>query len=132
MTWTTAIPDGSVNFDFANGEAELRFRNVPVFDAFTVRNSLDGDRPLGPPVSAMVDSLDIRWSGVTRTTTFRSSDPRDMFAGAFNETGATISVAVTTPARTGHGFHFVSDPAATSTSTFAQIGMESSGRLEVT
>ncbi len=129
VLWVTALPDDSVEVEFGEGEAELRLRNVPIFDAFTVPNSLDGDRPMGPPVSARIDSMDIRWSGVTRTTTFHSTDPRDMFAGTFKETAARIAVTATTPRHTGHGFHFESDPASTSSSAFAQIGMERSGRL---
>lgn len=127
--WLTAVPEDSVEFEFGEGEAELRLRNVPVFDVFTVRNSLDGDRPDGSPiVSARIDSLDLRWSGVTRTTTFASTDPKDMFAGTFKVTGAHITVTATTPRDTGHGFRFESD-ASTGTAEFAQIGMERSGRL---
>ena len=129
MIWANAIPENSVDFDFDEGEAELRLRNVDVFDTFTVPNSLNQDRPKGPPVSAMIDSLDIRWSGVTRTTSFASTDPRDMFAGDFEETAARIAVTATTPRQTGHGFRFVSDPASTSSSNFAQIGNERSGKL---
>ncbi len=130
VMWATAIPNGAVDFEFGEGEASLSLRNVSVFDAFTVPNSLDPSRPAGgPPVSARIDSLEMRWSGVTRTTSFASTDPQEHFAGSFKETGATITVAVTTPARTGHGFRFVSDPASTSSSNFAQIGKERSGKL---
>jgi hypothetical protein len=129
VLWVTAVPWDSVQFEFGDGEAALRLRNVPVFDAFTVPNSLDGNRPAGsPPVSARIDALDLRWSGVTRTTTFHSTDAKDMFAGTFKETGSRITVTATTPRETGHGFRFVSD-ANTGTSGFAQIGMEQSGRL---
>lgn len=127
VLWATAVPNESVEVEFGEGEADLRLRNVPVFDAFTVPNSLDGSRPMGPPVSAFV-SLHIHWSGVTRTATFHSTDPKDMFAGTFKETGSTITVTATTPKQTGHGFRFVSNP-NTGTSGFAQIGMERSGRL---
>lgn len=126
--WTTAVPENSVEFEFGEGEADLRLRHIPVFDVFTVPNSLDGSRPNGPPVSAVLESLHIHWSGVTRTTTFSSTDPRDMFAGTFKETSSRITVTATTPRETGHGFRFVSDP-NTGTSGFAQIGMERSGRL---
>ena len=127
--WTTAVPWDSVQFEFGEGEAELRLTNVPVFDVFTVNNSLDGDRPDGSPiVSARIDSAVVRWSGVTRTTTFHSTDPKDMFAGTFKETGSTITVTATTPPDTHHGFRFVSE-SNTGTSNYAQIGMERSGRL---
>lgn len=126
--WVTAVPMDSVEVDFDEGEAELEAKDVPVFDVFTVANSLDGDRPKGAPVSARIDSLKLHWSGVTRTTTFHSTDPKDMFAGTFKETGARITVTATTPRQTGHGFRFVSDP-NTGTREFAQIGRERSGRL---
>jgi hypothetical protein len=126
--WTTAVPEGSVEVEFGEGEAMLRLRNLPIFDTFTVPNSLDGSRPLGHPVSAVLNLFEIRWSGVTRTTTFQSSDPKDMFAGTFKETGSHITVTATTPRQTGHGFRFVSD-SNTGTSAFSQIGMERSGLL---
>lgn len=126
--WTTAVPWDSVEFDFEEGKAQLRLRNIPVFDVFIVPNSLDGDRPRGAPVSARIDTLDLRWSGVTRTTSFTSTDPRDMFAGTFKETGAHITVTATTPRATGHGFRFVSDP-NTGATEYAQIGIHRSGRL---
>jgi hypothetical protein len=128
--WATAIPNGAVEFEFSEGEASLSMRNVDVFDAFTVPNSVDQSRPFGaPPVSAKINSMTITWSGVIRTTTFTSTDPQERFAGSFKETDSHISVTVTTPTSTGHGFRFVSDEASTSSSNFAQIGMERNGHF---
>ncbi len=105
-------------------------RNVAVFDAFTVPNSIDQSRPFGtPPVSAKINSMTITWSGVTRTTMFTSTDPQERFAGTFKETDSRITVTVTTPTSTAHGFRFVSDQASTSTSNFAQMGMERNGHF---
>ncbi len=128
--WATALPDGAVEFEFGEGEASLSMRNVDVFDAFTVPNSIDQSRPFGaPPVSAKINSMKITWSGVTRTTTFTSTDPEERFAGTFKETASRISVTVTTPTSTGHGFRFESAQASTSTSNFAQIGVERNGHF---
>jgi hypothetical protein len=100
-------------------------RNVcSVLDTFTVENSLTPTRPLGNPVSALIESLDIEWSGVTRSV-LGFSDPVNQFAGDFFETSASIRLAVRTLASTGHGFRFVSS--ATTTVNFAQFGRERNG-----
>ena len=103
----------------------LDITDVPVLDAFTIPNSF-ARNPV--PVPAVIDSLRIEWSGITKTTQFSSADPDDMFAGYFLENSATIAVSVTTPpSGTLDGFHFDSDPASTTISHFAQIGHEQNG-----
>ena len=100
-------------------------RNIcSVFDAFAVSNSLDPTHPLGNVVSAVIDSLDMRWSGVTRSIP-GFSDPVNQFSGDFFETSASINVTATTKKSTGHGFRFVSS--ATTKVNFAQIGRETNG-----
>ena len=125
VVWATPIPEGSARADLDAGRAELHVRNIcSVFDVFTIPNSLDATRPLGNIVSAVIDSLDMEWSGVTRSIVgFR--DPVNQFSGDFFETSATIKVTVTTRKSTGHGFRFVSS--ATTTVDFAQIGRETNG-----
>ena len=125
LTWLTAIPDGSARVDLSNGEGSLHVRNICVLDAFTVANSLTASRPLGNPVAAIMESLDIAWAGIHRRVSF--SDAPDKFAGDYVETSATIEVVVTTLASTGHGFRFVSDAAQTTITHFAQIGFEHNG-----
>jgi hypothetical protein len=71
----------------------------------------------------------MHWSGVKRRISFTSTDPDDRFAGDFIENTATIEVDVVTLPSTGHGFRFVSDPAGTTVSNFAQIGRERNGKL---
>jgi len=132
VMWTTEIPESSVDFDIHEEAASLRVKNVIVFDAFTVPNSLDTRHPLGK-VHA-IDSLRMEWRG----TTFRRShtDCVDAFRGDYFEDVATIEVIATTPPTPAqacgpstprHGFRFVSDPAHTSVSHFAQIGREHNG-----
>jgi hypothetical protein len=131
--WTTEIPESSVDFDFDEGEASLHLKNVLVFDAFTVPNSLDTHHPMGK-VHAIINSLRMEWRG----TTFRRShsDCTDAFRGNYLENTATIEVVVTTPPGQAtacptlparNGFRFVSDSAHTSVSHFAQIGREHNG-----
>ncbi len=62
-----------------------------------------------------------------RKTTFRFSNSTEKFAGDFVENSATIEVTVTTLTSTGHGFRFVSNPANTTVSHFAQIAQERNG-----
>ena len=127
MQWTDAIPDDSVRVRFDESEAQLRLRNLCVLDTFTTGNSLDSTHPLGNPVAGIINSLRLRWSGISRRTSFTSTDPEDRFTGDFIENSATIEVDVTTLASTGHGFQFVSDPPDTTVSHFAQIGRERNG-----
>jgi hypothetical protein len=79
---------------------------------------------LGNVVGAVVESLDIKWSGVTRSV-LGFSDSVNQFAGDFFETSASIQVAVHTDLSTGHGFRFVST--ATTTVNFAQFAREHNG-----
>jgi hypothetical protein len=125
VTWVTPIPEGGARSDLDDGTAELHVRNIcAVFDAFSVANSLDPTHPLGNVVSAVIDSLDLKWGGVTRSI-IGFSDPVNQFSGDFFETSASIHVSVTTKKSTGHGFRFVSS--ATTKVNFAQVGRETNG-----
>ena len=125
VMWVTPIPEGGAKSDLDAGTAELHVRNVcSVFDAFSVANSLTPTHPLGNIVSAVIDSLDMQWSGVTRSI-IGFGDPVNQFSGDFFETSATIAVTATTKKSTGHGFRFVSS--ATTKVNFAQIGRETNG-----
>jgi hypothetical protein len=112
--------------DLVGGTARLQANNIcAVFDAFTVGNSFSPNRPLGF-ASGKIDSVDIKWSGVTKNF-IGVHDAVNHFAGDFFQIGnVTIAVTATTPVSSGHGFQFVSDPAST-TVNFAQIGSERNG-----
>ena len=125
VTWIAAVPFGSAQVNLDRGEASLRARNIGVLDAFTVANSLTVTRPLGNPVAAQIESLDVKWSGIFRRVAY--SSPVEKFAGTFVENAATIEVTMTTLASTGHGFRFVSDPGSTTINFFSQIGQEHNG-----
>ncbi|PYQ33222.1 MAG: hypothetical protein DMF57_10215 [Acidobacteria bacterium] len=130
--WSTPIPNGSAKVNLKKGTASLSVKDALVFDAFTVPNSLDTAHPLGK-VNAIIDSLRMEW-----TTAFTKSwtDCADGFQGDFFEGKATIEVTATTPTVPAttcppnpgrNGFRFVSNPATTSISHFAQIGSERNG-----
>jgi hypothetical protein len=124
--WTIPVPEDAGEVDLDDGTAEFHAENIcAVFDAFTVPNSLSPDRPLGF-VSGRIDSVDIKWSGVTKSF-LGIHDAANHFMGNFFQIGnVTIAVTATTPKSTGHGFRFVSDP-ATTTVNYAQIGSERNG-----
>jgi hypothetical protein len=125
VLWGTPYPVGSGKVDTDRGTAELRVRNIcSVFDVFTVANSFDPMHALGI-FSAIINSMEIKWSGVTRSV-LGFSDATNKFRGDFFECSATIAVSATTPKETGHGFHFESDAAKTHTN-FAQFGTEHNG-----
>ena len=127
VVWVAAVSNGSAHVDLDRGEASFRARNIGVLDAFTVENSLTPARTLGNPVAAQIDSLEIKWSGIFRRVAFSSS--AEKFAGNYVENAVTIEVTMTTLGSTGHGFRFVSNPASTTLSHFAQIGRERNGKF---
>ena len=86
--------------------------------------SLDPTHPLGNIASAVIESLEMRWSGVTRSI-MGFSDSMNRFSGDFFESSATINVTARTLTSTGHGFRFVSS--ATTKVNFAQFGRETNG-----
>ena len=122
LFWTIPIPEDSIDIHLGKGAAVLEAANVPLFDAFTVANSFSKAVPRVPAAI----SLRIEWSGITKTLQF--SDATDQFAGYFLENSATIEVTATTPPSGAlHGFLFVSDPASTTISNFAQVGHDHNG-----
>lgn len=129
--WAAHLPEGSAHVDLDSGMASLHVQNLCVYDAFTVPNSVQGvDRTVNQ-VKGIINSLDMRWSGILKRDT--AHEPINQMRGSFVENTATIAVTATTPITfvtalsNGHGFQFVSDPASTSVSNFAQIGHERNG-----
>jgi hypothetical protein len=125
VVWVVPYPAGAGQVDTKAKTARLNVHHVcSVFDVFTVPNSFDPAHALGI-FSAVIESMQIEWSGVTRSMV-GFSDPVNRFRGDFYECSATIAVSATTPKETGHGFHFESDPSTTET-IFAQFGTERNG-----
>ena len=130
--WVAPIAEGSVDVDLDAGSASLQVENLCVYDAFTVPNSIMGvNRPVNQ-VKGIIDKLKIEWSGISRRLS--ANESVNQMRGNFVENNrATIAVTATTPKTAvtslsnGHGFRFVSDPASTSVSHFAEIGEEWNG-----
>ena len=125
------IPDGSSHVDLDDGTASLHIENACVYDAFTIPNSLAGTNRAVNQARGIINKLEMQWSGIIKQDT--ANEEVNQMRGNFVENTCRIAVTATTP-RTmvtalsnGHGFRFVSDPASTSVSNFAQIGQEQNG-----
>ena len=115
MFWTIRIPDASVTVDLDHATASMNLNHEQIADYGTITNALKG----GPSVSSDV-SFHIRWQGVQQRLAVRDQQKR--FAGSYIEDSATIAWTAQRK-----GFVFVSDPANTSFTNFAEIGRESNG-----
>jgi hypothetical protein len=93
----------------------MDFSDLETRDFHDLKNTLQR----GPSVPADV-SFRIRWSGVKARVKLR--DDKNQFAGNFIEDTATVGWS-----SRQKGFKFVSAPASTSTSVFAEIGRERNG-----
>jgi hypothetical protein len=89
--------------------------DVEVKDFFTLANALKAGHHIPADVS-----FRIRWHGVKKRDNIRNT--KNHFVGNFIEDTATIRWSARE-----QGFRFVSDPAHTSTTVFAEIGRERNG-----
>src|SRR5712672_1683846 len=115
LFWTMAVPEDSVEVDFDEGRAELRVERAKVQDYGTFLNSLFG----GPSEPATV-SFEIHWAG--KSPRQQVVNTAGEMEGQFIRNAATMEWSATTPE-----YKFVSRPASTSSSLFAEIGHERNG-----
>jgi hypothetical protein len=113
--WTVPVPSDNVAVHSGEGDAAVDVNNLALHDFFSLPNFFSG----GSSAPAVV-SYHLRWSGVTKRV--KTRDVVNGFAGEFIENNATLEWS----AQTDH-FEFVSDPANTSTSSFAEVGHERNG-----
>jgi len=97
----------------------LQASNVPIFDWGSIPNALFfGASPVPGHTS-----FKIVWSGVNSRLNLRNTDPvYGGFGGEFVRNGAQMEWTAT-----AGDYEFVSDPLATSSSSFAEIGHERNG-----
>jgi hypothetical protein len=121
LFWTIELPEeDSVRVQFEDGRASLQAADVPILDYGDILNALFGGGP--PPVPGSV-SFKVVWSGVGQRVKIRNTDPvYGGFAGEFIRNTAQMEWTATVG-----DFTFVSDPLATSSSSFAEIGRERNG-----
>jgi len=121
LFWTIQVPDGSLlDFVLGQGRATLQASDVPIFDYVTGENALFGG---GPPAVPGTVSFKVVWSGVKERVNIRNTDPvYGGFAGQFVRNSAQMEWTATVG-----DLSFASDPLATSSSVFAEIGHERNG-----
>jgi len=115
LFWTIRIPDESVEVDLDDAEASMSLSDVEIRDFFNIGNALMRGKSIHADVS-----FHIRWSGVKKRV--KTSDETNQFVGNYIEDTATMAWSAQE-----EGFKFVSDPADTSTTVFAEIGRERNG-----
>jgi len=117
LFWTTALPENAVKVNLGDGSAVMQATNLSVLDFGDFGNSLFGGGV--PPVPATV-SFTVRWSGVLDRAKVVSTDTG--MTGEFIRNTAQMEWSATVG-----DFDFVSAPAETSASDFAEIGQERNG-----
>ncbi len=115
LFWTIRIPDESVEVELDDAEASMKLSDVEIRDFFNIGNAL----MRGKSVHADVN-FHVRWSGVKKRVHTR--DATNQFDGRYIEDTATMAWSAEEK-----GFKFVSDPADTSITLFAEIGHERNG-----
>ena len=113
------MPDSSASINPGAGRARLVLKDLDIEDYGDLLNALLD----GPSEEAQV-SLDCRWDHPLATTLLRNPDPLQRFTGLFTQTGATLEWSAQEP---DTHFEFHSDPAATSTAVYAEVGQERNG-----
>jgi hypothetical protein len=120
LFWTIEIPRDGIQVHLGKGVASMEANNVPILDYGDFGNALFGS---GPAPTPGVVSFKVTWSGVDERLQIRNEDPVfGGFAGEFIRNTAQMEWTATVG-----DFTFVSDPLATSSSTFAEIGHERNG-----
>ena len=120
LFWTVEIPIDGVRVNLGKGTASMEADDLPILDYGTIPNALFGGGP--PPVPGTV-SFKVTWEGVDERVQIRNEDPVfGGFAGEFVRNTAQMKWTASVG-----DFIFVSDPLATSSSSFAEIGREQNG-----
>ena len=117
LFWTSHIATSAVQVDLDEATAVMRVDQFDVEDYGTLKNALLD----GPSNPATVSFL-MQWGGVRARLHVR--DLIEHFVSDRIEDTATATWSAAVPSR---HFTFTSDPAATSTSVFAEIGAERNG-----
>jgi hypothetical protein len=120
LFWTLEIPGNGIDVNPGKGSAAMQASNVPILDYGDILNALFGG---GPPAVPGNVSFTVVWSGVKERLNIRNTDPiYGGFAGEFVRNSAQMEWTAT-----AGDYQFVSDPLATSSSLFAEIGTERNG-----
>jgi hypothetical protein len=120
LFWTLEIPGEGIEVNPGAGRAVMQASNVPILDYGDIPNAIFGGGP--PPVPGAV-SFTVAWDGVDERLNIKNTDPvYGGFAGEFVHNSAQMEWTATVG-----DYEFVSEPLATSWSTFAELGHERNG-----
>jgi hypothetical protein len=121
LFWTIPIRGKGIQVNIGKGSARLEADDVPILDYETIPNALFfGNSP--PPTPGTV-SFKVVWTGVDERHNIKNDDPiYGGVAGTFIQHTAQMEWTATVG-----DFTFVSNPLATSSSSFALIGQERNG-----
>jgi hypothetical protein len=124
LFWTIPVSPSSVQVDLTQASARFQETNLAVEDYGTLATAIFAG---GPSVPATV-SFDLHWQMLAApdVTHFKVRDAAQGFAGEFWES-ETAGAATLAWSASEAGFAFASDPAATSSSYFAELGHERNG-----
>jgi hypothetical protein len=120
LFWTQPIAGDAVTFNLEHGTATLTADDQDEEDYHNLHNALLD----GPSDPASV-SFEMRWQAIERpmNVTVNATNPVvQRFTGRFSLATVQIEWSAAAP-----GFHFVSDPASTTTNVRAVIGRERNG-----
>ena len=117
LFWTRHIATSAVHVDLDEATAVMRVDELDVEDYGTLKNAL-----LDGPSNPATVSILMQWGGVRARLHVR--DLIEHFVSDRIEGTATATWTAAVPSQ---HFTFSSDPAATSTSVFAEIGAERNG-----
>jgi hypothetical protein len=115
LFWTQPIAGDAVTFNLEHGKATLSAEDLDEEDYHNLNNALHD----GPSDSASV-SFDMRWTAIAAP--MNVTDNVHKFTGRFRLASVQIEWSADAP-----GFHFVSDPASTTTNVRSVIGRERNG-----
>jgi hypothetical protein len=120
LFWTIEIPADGVQVEVGKGSASMQASDVPILDYGNIGNALFGGGPSPVPGSV---SFKVVWSGVGERVNIKNIDAvYGGFAGEFIRNTAQMEWTATVG-----DYAFASDPLATSSSSFAEIGHERNG-----
>jgi hypothetical protein len=120
LFWTIEIPTNNIEVHLGQGRACMRAHKIPILDYGTGSNALFAGGP--PPVPGLV-SFKVAWSGVDERIDIKNTDPvYGGFEGEFIRNSAQMEWTATVG-----DYTFESEPLATASSSFAEIGHERNG-----
>ena len=115
LFWVTRIPADTVDVALESGKASMDLQDFMTSDWGNILHNLRNENAVPATVA-----FSVRWQNEIRRLALR--DPQNGFEGRFVETQAFVQWT-----SSQKGFTFVSDPLATSMSSFAVIGHERNG-----